>query len=132
MARKLRLEYENALYHVINRGNYRADIFATEGAKVAFERCLFEACEKSGWMLHAFVIMRNHYHLALETPGANLVAGMKWLQATFANRFDRMRKEQGHVFQGPRKGVKPCFLILMMGPATSRMAADGAQAATGI
>ena len=48
MARKLRLEYGNALYHVINRGNYRADIFATEGAKVAFERCLFEACEKSG------------------------------------------------------------------------------------
>jgi len=105
MARKLRLEYGNALYHVINRGNYRADIFATEGAKLAFERCLFEACEKSGWMLHAFVIMRNHYHLALETPGANLVAGMKWLQATFANRFNRMRKEQGHVFQGRYQAI---------------------------
>ena len=48
MARKLRLEYENALYHVINRDNYRADIFATERAKVTFERCLFETCEKSG------------------------------------------------------------------------------------
>jgi REP element-mobilizing transposase RayT len=105
MARKLRLEYENARYHVINRGNYRADIFKTQGAKLAFERCLFEACEKSGWILHAYVVMRNHYHLALQTPGANLVAGMKWLQATYANRFNRLRKEQGHVFQGRYQAI---------------------------
>jgi REP element-mobilizing transposase RayT len=37
MARKLRLEYAGAVYHVISRGNYRADIFRTEGAKGAFE-----------------------------------------------------------------------------------------------
>ncbi len=100
MARKLRLEYEGAMYHVINRGNYRADVFATTGAKEAFERCLFEAVAKARWQLHAYVIMRNHYHLALETPEANLVEGMRWLQATFANRFNRFRKERGHVFQG--------------------------------
>ena len=80
MARKLRLEFPGACYHVINRGNYRADIFQTEGAKKAFEACLFEACAKSGWVLHAHVLMSNHYHLALETPGGNLVAGMHWLQ----------------------------------------------------
>lgn len=105
MARKLRLEYEGGLYHVINRGNYRADIFATAGAKAAFEKCLGEACEKSHWVLHAYVIMRNHYHLALETPEANLVAGMKWLQATFANRFNRLRQENGHVFQGRYQAI---------------------------
>lgn len=100
MARKLRIEYEHALYHVINRGNYRTDVFASEGAKAAFEQCLFEASRKSGWVLHAFVVMRNHYHLALETPQANLVAGMRWLQSTYANRFNRLRQEHGHVFQG--------------------------------
>ena len=100
MARKLRLEYEGAMYHVINRGNYRADIFATEGAKAAFEICLFEACAKAHWQLHAYVIMRNHYHLALETPAGNLVEGMRWLQSTYANRFNRLRGERGHVFQG--------------------------------
>ena len=98
MPRKLRLEFAGACYHVINRGNYRADIFQTEGARAAFEACLFEACEKSNWVLHAFVVMSNHYHLALETPDANLVAGMQWLQATFANRFNRLRGERGHLF----------------------------------
>jgi putative transposase len=105
MARKLRLEFPGACYHVINRGNYRADIFQTEGAKTAFEICLFEACAKSNWILHAFVVMRNHFHLALETPEGNLVAGMQWLQATFANRFNRLRSERGHLFQGRYKAL---------------------------
>lgn len=105
MARKLRLEFPGACYHVINRGNYRADIFKTEGAKAAFEACLFEACAKSGWLLHAYVIMSNHYHLAVETPEGNLVAGMQWLQATFANRFNKLRGERGHLFQGRYKAL---------------------------
>lgn len=103
--RKLRLEFPGACYHVINRGNYRRDIFATDKTKAAFEECLFEACEKSGWLLHAYVIMRNHYHLAVETPEGNLVAGMQWLQSTFANRFNRLRRENGHLFQGRYKAL---------------------------
>ena len=79
MARKLRLEYPGACYHVINRSNYRADIFRTEKTKAAFEGCLLEACEKSGWVLHAYALMSNHYHLAVETPAGNLVAGMHWV-----------------------------------------------------
>ena len=105
MARKLRLEFPGAIYHVINRGNYRADLFQTAKTKAAFEACLFEACAKSGWVLHAFVIMRNHYHLAVETPQGNLVAGMQWLQATFANRFNKLRGERGHLFQGRYKAL---------------------------
>lgn len=105
MARKLRLEYPGACYHVINRGNYRADLFRTEGAKAAFEACLFEACAKSGWWLHAHVLMSNHYHLAVETPAGNLVAGMQWLQATFANRFNKLRGVCGHLFQGRYKSL---------------------------
>ena len=69
------------------------------GAAAAFEKTLFEACEKCGWRLHAYVIMTNHYHLAMETPEANLVEGMRWLQGTFGNRFNACRKERGHVFQ---------------------------------
>ena len=105
MARKLRLEYAGALYHVINRGNYRADVFKEEGARQAFMGCLLEACEKAGWVLHAYVLMSNHYHLALETPDGNLVEGMRWLQSTFANRFNRYRGESGHVFQGRYKAL---------------------------
>ena len=105
MARKLRLEYAGAMYHVINRGNYRAAIFAEEGARQAFMGCLVEACAKAGWVLHAYVLMSNHYHLALETPQGNLVEGMRWLQSTFANRFNRFRGENGHVFQGRYKAL---------------------------
>ncbi len=105
MARKLRIEYEGAVYHVINRGNYRADIFEQSGTRAAFLKCLDEACQKSGWIVHAWVIMRNHYHLALETPRSNLVPGMQWLQATFAARFNRYRKENGHIFQGRYKAI---------------------------
>ena len=100
MPRKLRLEYPGACYHVINRGNYQVDIFKSEGARAAFEACVFEACAKSGWVLHAHVLMSNHYHLAVETPEGNLVAGMHWLQATFANRFNKLRGKRGHLFQG--------------------------------
>lgn len=66
---------------------------------------MFEACWKSKWVLHAFVVMRNHYHLIVETPDANLVNGMHWLQATFATRFNRLRKESGHLFQGRYKAL---------------------------
>ena len=68
MARKLRLEYPGALYHIINRGNYRRWVFDSAATRTAFEAILFEGCERSGWLLHAFVIMGNHYHLAVETP----------------------------------------------------------------
>jgi putative transposase len=105
MARKLRLEFPGAIYHVINRGNYRSDLFGTQGARGAFVRCLFEACQKFQWLLHAFVVMRNHFHLALETPEANLVCGMHWLETTFACRFNRLRDERGHLFQGRYKAI---------------------------
>ncbi len=117
MARKLRLEYEDAIYHVINRGNYRQDVFGTAGAAAAFERCVFEACGKSGWRLHAYVILRNHYHLALETPRGNLATGMQWLQGTFATRFNRLRSERGHLFQGRYQAI-----LVEPGPALARVA----------
>ena len=100
MARKLRLEYAGACYHVINRGNYRHDVFGTAGAAEAFEVCLGEAAERYGWQVHAYVVMRNHFHLAIETPEPNLSAGMQWLQVTWAMRFNRFRGEHGRPFQG--------------------------------
>jgi len=105
MPRKLRLEYPGAIYHVINRGNYREDIFSEDRTKMAFEACLFETCEKSAWLLHSFIVMDNHFHFGLETPEANLVAGMHWLEGTFANRFNHFRKEHGHLFQGRYKAI---------------------------
>ncbi|MCF7689705.1 MAG: transposase [Cephaloticoccus sp.] len=105
MARRLRIEYPGALHHVINRGNYRRDLFASEGAAEAFVRTLFESAGKFSWRIHAYVLMSNHFHLAVETPEPTLGEGMHWLQSTMATRFNRLRKENGHLFQGRYKGL---------------------------
>lgn len=105
MPRKQRIEYPGAIYHIISRGNYRKDLFTHEKTALAFERTIFEAAERCGWKLYAYVIMSNHYHLAIETPEPNLVEGMRWLQSTFATRFNRFRNERGHVFQGRYKSL---------------------------
>lgn len=105
MARKPRIQFEGAIYHVMNRGNYRRDLFESAGAAQAFEQCLWEACEQAGWRLHAYTLMRNHYHLVVETPRANLVEGMHWLQSTFAVRFNRLRDERGHLFQSRYQAI---------------------------
>jgi putative transposase len=131
MARPLRLESEAGVYHLLNRGNHRADIFRSEGAKKAFLKCLGEACTKTGWIVHAWCLMRNHYHLAVSTPGANLVDGMQWLQGTFATRFNRMRKEHGHLFQGryksllvdPDGGLGPLSHYIHLNPVRARVCA---------
>lgn len=105
MARSLRIEYSGAVYHVLNRGNYRTHIFSQEKAKHSFEDCLFNACVRYNWRLYAYCLLSNHYHAAIETPDGNLSMGMQWLQATFANRFNRAHLSHGHLFQGRFKSL---------------------------
>ena len=61
---------------------------------------LGEVCGRTGWRVHAFVLMSNHYHLMIETPEANLVAGMRWFQTTLTVRYNRRHRLSGHLFQG--------------------------------
>ena len=75
MARKLRMEYPGAIYHVINRGNYRRDLFESAGTAEAFVEALEETVGRHGWRLQAYVVMRNHFHLVAETPEPNLTLG---------------------------------------------------------
>ena len=103
MARKLRLEYAGAMYHVMSRGDQRDDIFFDDVDRYDFLRTLAEACGKTDWQVHAFCLMRNHYHLVLETPNANLVAGMAWLQSTYTIRLNNRHKLAGHVLSGRYK-----------------------------
>ena len=100
MARKLRFVFPGALYHVVNRGNYRRELYESVGAAKAFVGALEEAVKLYRWKLYAYALMSNHYHLVLETPEANLSEGMHWLQSTYGTRFNRFRNEQGHLFQG--------------------------------
>jgi putative transposase len=94
------MEEADGLYHVINRGNYRHPVFGSVGAASAFEQTLWACLRRFGWRLHAYTLMNNHFHLAVETPLPNLSAGMHWLESTYATRFNRFRSERGHLFQG--------------------------------
>ena len=103
MPRKLRVEYAGAMYHVMSRGDRREDIFLDDVDRQDFIKTLAEACQKTGWQVHAYCLMRNHYHVVLETPNANLVAGMAWLQSTYTIRLNHRHKLFGHVFSGRYK-----------------------------
>ncbi|MCF7818881.1 MAG: transposase [Kiritimatiellales bacterium] len=105
MPRKPRIEYEGAVYHVMCRGNGGDAIFWDDKDRELFLDTLNEACSRCGWRIHAFVLMGNHYHLLLETPEANLVAGMKWFQGTYTQRFNSRNKRWGHLFQGRYKAL---------------------------
>lgn len=103
MPRKLRLEYPGAVYHLMSRGNRRGKIFLDDVDRHDFIKTLAEACQKTGWQVHAYCLMPNHYHLVVETPDPNLVAGMAWLQSTYTIRFNHRHKLFGHVFSGRYK-----------------------------
>src|SRR6266581_4957352 len=103
MPRKLRVEYPGAMYHVMSLGDRREDIYLNDVDRQDFIKTLAEACQKTGWQVHAYCLMRNHYHLVLETPNANLVSGMAWLQSTYTIRLNHRHKLFGHVFSGRYK-----------------------------
>lgn len=96
---KRRIVTEQPL-HVYGRGNYRKDVFATTGARQVFMEVLRETVLAYGWELYAFALLPNHYHLCVRTPFGNLSEGMHHLLTTYCSRFNRFRKEHGHVFQG--------------------------------
>ncbi len=99
------MQYPGAIYHVMNRGDRREDIFRDDEDRTQFLATLGEACQKTEWAVHSYCLMRNHFHLVIETPQANLVAGMKWLLGVYTKRFNIRHKFCGHVFAGRYKAL---------------------------
>ena len=84
MARKIRVPYAGAVYHVMSRGNQGNAIFRDDRDRERFLETLGEPCGKTGGLVHAYVLMGNHYHVLLETPEANLEVGMKDFPEAFS------------------------------------------------
>jgi len=105
MPRSLRIEFAGAYYHVMARGNRRETIFHDDDDRRFFLATLSEACAMTGWRVHAWVLMGNHYHLFIETPEANLVAGMSWLQNTVTRRYNVRHRTWGRLFGDRYKAV---------------------------
>jgi len=105
MARSVRIEFPGAFYHVMARGNRREAIFLDQADRELFVKALGEVCTMTGWRVHAWVLLSNHYHLMIETPEPNLVAGMKWLQNTLTRRYNVRHRAWGRVFGDRYKAI---------------------------
>jgi REP element-mobilizing transposase RayT len=77
MPRRLRIEYEDAIYHVMARGNARQDIVHDNDDRQSLVDDLERTVGRADWKLLAFALLSNHLHLLLKTPRPNLTAGMQ-------------------------------------------------------
>jgi REP element-mobilizing transposase RayT len=105
MARPLRIEYAGAFYHVFSRGNNKQDIFADDTDRLFFLANLMAVCERLDWWVWSYCLMNNHYHLLLRTHRPNLSRGMRDVNGTYAQEFNRRHDRVGHLFQARYKGL---------------------------
>jgi len=105
MPRQVRIEYPGAFYHVLARGNRKEPIVFDDSDRRTFLRTLAEACERTGFRIHAYALMTNHYHLLLETPEPNLSIGMSWFQNAYTRRINTRHGLWGHLFGGRYKSI---------------------------
>src|SRR5438552_17293837 len=93
MARPLRLDFADATHHITSRGNERKDIFRNDRDREKFLEYLAETVRRYGWLITAWVLMSNHFHLVLETPSPTLSAGMQWLLGSYSQWFNKKHKQ---------------------------------------
>src|SRR5436305_6252942 len=100
MPRRLRIEFEGAIYHIMARGNARQKIVRDDVDRRRLVDGLEHTVLRWGWELLSYVIMGNHLHLLLKTPQPNLAVGMQGLLSGYAIWAGRRHHRQGHLFQG--------------------------------
>ncbi|MEE8329451.1 MAG: transposase [Thermodesulfovibrionia bacterium] len=105
MARPLRIEYEDAVYHVTARGNDRKKVYFCKTDYPKFLEYIAKAKKKYGILLHCYVLMSNHYHLIIETPDANLSKALHHINGSYTSYINNKRKRSGHLFQGRYKAI---------------------------
>ncbi|MBH0181444.1 MAG: addiction module toxin RelE [Nitrospira sp.] len=105
MARPLRIEFPGAFYHVTARGNARQNIFLDDEDRQQFLGVLSRVVSRFHFLLHAYCLMDNHFHLVVETPEANLSKAMRQLNGVYTQAFNRRHQRVGHVLQGRFKAI---------------------------
>ena len=105
MARPLRLEVEDGIYHVTARGNERKAIYRGAADREHFLEILRGTLERFSWRCLSYCLMTNHYHLLVRTPHPSLARGMRDLNGIYAQAFNRRHGRCGHLFQGRYRAV---------------------------
>ena len=107
MTRPLRMNYPDSFYHVLSRGNEKREIFYDEKDRLRFLSILGKMVERFKVEVHAYVLMKNHFHLLVHTQEANLSRAVQWLAVSYSVWFNRRHQRSGHLFKGRFKS----FLI---------------------
>ena len=94
MTSPTRIEYEGAFHYVMNRGRNHENIFHDKRYFDEFIKCLKEASEQFDAVIHTYCLMTNHYHLLIETPGANLARIMRHINGVYTQRHNRLKKKK--------------------------------------
>ena len=95
---------DNIIYHVINRGNGRQEVFHKDKDYEAFMKLLKEAKDRYTVKLYGYCLMPNHYHMAVKPEkGEELSKWMQWLMTSHVRRYHRHYGSSGHVWQGRYK-----------------------------
>ncbi|MFW5781683.1 MAG: transposase [Candidatus Muiribacteriaceae bacterium] len=105
MARYLRIEYPDALYHIMSRGDRKDSVFLNDYCKLKFIEKLQESLIKYNVTCYAFCVMNNHYHIFVKTPDSNIKRFMFQLNTSYTNWYKSKTKKIGHVFQGRYKSI---------------------------
>jgi REP element-mobilizing transposase RayT len=100
VARRPRDNQPNGIYHVFARGNNRERIYRDDQDRRLYLNRLAKTADRSGWRALGYCLMDNHLHALIETPHANLSAGMQYLQGGYAQVFNLRHRRVGHLFQG--------------------------------
>lgn len=129
MARPLRIEYPGALYYITSGGNAQCDIFLNNDDRIKFLDTLIQAVSRYDWYCHAYCLMDNHYHLLIETMEPTLCKGMKYINGSYTQSFNRAHHRVGHVLQGRFKAIlveKESYLLelsryIVLNPVRAQM-----------
>ena len=105
MARRPRIEYPGALYHVIARGNQRQRIFVDDSDRRHYLNLLLALKKTCSFRLYAYVLMHNHVHMLIETGTIPLSRIMQRLIGGYTQYFNRRHGLSGHLFQGRYKAI---------------------------
>ncbi len=105
MARKPRVEFAGAFYHVMVRGNQRRNIFRDDQDRLAYLERVEHYRKRCGFRLYAYVLISNHVHLLLETQSVGLSKIMQGIQFSYTQRYNRRHHTVGHLFQGRYRAI---------------------------
>jgi REP element-mobilizing transposase RayT len=105
MARKPRIEYEGAFYHVITRGNQKQKIFKDKNDFIRYLEILTQYKSQYKYFLYYYVLMNNHVHLLIETQETLLSKILQGINQSYTMYFNRKYKTVGHLFQGRYKAI---------------------------